>query len=65
MFRISMEEGNLTVGKNGGAEHKGRETRGQLLHNVQRASTRDVAVRRLRRGRLFGSLVLPRRGASP
>lgn len=38
------------MGENGGAEHKGREIYGGLLHEVQRASTRDMAVRRERRG---------------
>lgn len=41
LFRTSMKEGNLTMGKNGGEEHTGRETRGVLLHEVQRESTRE------------------------
>lgn len=50
LFRTSREEGNLKMGKNGGAKHKGREINGGLLHKVQRATAGDVAVRRARRG---------------
>lgn len=46
----SMDEGHLTMGENGGAEHQGREIHMELLHGVQRASIGDMAVRRERRG---------------
>lgn len=60
-FRNSMEEGKLTMGKKVRAEKEG--ICGGLQHEVQRLSTRTVAVRRERSG-YTDSLVLGKRGAS-
>lgn len=53
LSETSTDEGHLTMGENGGAEHQGREIYGGLLHEVQRASTRDMAVRRERRWQIL------------
>lgn len=63
LSETAMDEGNPTMGENGGVEHQGRGIHGRLLHEVQRASTRDRAVEE-KGGADSDSLVLVRRGGS-